>query len=272
MRTFVASAAQLCAGPDPDRNAQTARTLIEQAASRGAQLVCLPELFGWSGPGAQESSVAETVPGRTTELAAELARRHRIHIVAGSVLEKSSDPSESRCYNTAQLVGPGGDLLASYRKIHLFDVDIDGGPSVIESRNRVPGENIICLDTELGRIGLAICYDLRFPELFRALSSAGAEIIVMPSAFTAQTGESHWLPLIRARAIENQCFFIAPNQHGPTAYGFASYGHSVIVDPWGTVLAEAGDDGPATVDAELRADRIEQIRAQLPSLSHRRLS
>jgi len=258
------------AGPDPERNLETARQLVERAAREGAELVALPELFGWSGPSAAERDNAETVPGPTTELAADLARAHGIHIVVGSVLERSTDDPE-RCFNTCAIVGPDGTLLAAYRKVHLFDVDIANGPTVAESRTRAAGSQTVCIDTALGRIGLAICYDLRFPELFRRLADAGAEIVVMPSAFTAKTGAAHWMPLIRARAIENQCYFVAPNQHGATSHGFSSYGHSTIVDPWGEVLAEAGSEGPDIVTARLDADRLTRVRADLPSLTHRRL-
>ncbi|MEE8311016.1 MAG: carbon-nitrogen hydrolase family protein [Candidatus Binatia bacterium] len=270
MRSLVVSAAQMRAGPDPERNLETARQLVQRAADDGAELVALPELFGWSGPPAQERDHAETVPGPTTDFAAELARAHGMHVVAGSVLERCADDPE-RCFNTCALLGPEGTLLAAYRKIHLFDVDIVDGPRAAESRTRAAGSQTMCIDTELGRIGLAICYDLRFPELFRRLADAGAEIIVMPSAFTATTGAAHWMPLIRARAIENQCYFVAPNQHGPTSHGFSSYGHSVIIDPWGEVLAEAGEDGPDVVTARLAADRLVRVRAELPSLAHRRL-
>lgn len=270
MRSFVVSAAQLCAGPDPERNLLEAGRLVEKAASEGARLVALPELFGWSGPAKRERYHAQPVPGPITDFAAALARRHNLYVVAGSVLERSED-DPPRSFNTCQLIGPDGSMLAAYRKIHLFDADIEDGPTATESRTRAAGSETVCVQTDLGRIGLAICYDLRFPELFRRLADAGAEVVVMPSAFTAKTGAAHWMPLIRARAIENQCYFVAPDQFGPTAYGFSSYGHSAIVDPWGEVLAEGGADGPELVTAHLDGERLTRVRRDLPSLEHRRL-
>ena len=163
-----------------------------------------------------------------------------------------------KCYNTTALYGPDGKLVASYRKIHLFDVDVEGRVSVRESRTRMAGDALCCVATDLGIVGLAICYDLRFPELFRGLVDAGAEIIVMPSAFTAPTGRAHWHALVRARAIESQCFVVAPDQHGASAMGFENYGHSLIVDPWGEVLADAGPDGPALASATLDGDALDE--------------
>jgi predicted amidohydrolase len=170
------------------------------------------------------------------------------------------------------MFAPDGSLLARYRKIHLFDVSIEGQVSACESRTRQPGTEAVCVDTELGRIGLAVCYDLRFPELFRRLADAGAEVVVMPSAFTAPTGRAHWHALIRARAIENQCYFVAPNQYGPTQHGFDNFGHSIIVDPWGTVVAEAGEREEAVICATMSTTRLEEVRRSLPSLRHRRLA
>jgi nitrilase len=217
-----------------------------------------------------------------------LARRLSIHLVAGSILERATVAGEDatldravndgdaagdgRCFNTCLFFGPDGSLLARYRKIHLFDVSVGTQVRTCESRTRQPGEAPVTVDTALGRIGLAVCYDLRFPELFRRLADDGAEVVVMPSAFTAPTGAAHWHTLIRARAIENQCYFVAPNQHGPTLHGFSNYGHSLIVDPWGTVLAEGGDGGDEVVSAALSAERLAEVRRSLPSLAHRRLA
>jgi predicted amidohydrolase len=175
-------------------------------------------------------------------------------------------------FNTATLFGPDGSLVAAYRKIHLFDVDLPGRVTVKESDLRRAGDEVVCVQTELGRIGLAVCYDLRFPELFRKLADAGAEVIVMPSAFTKPTGQAHWEPLLRARAIENQCFVVAPNQYGVSTHGFEDYGNSLIVDPWGQVVARGPDNEAAVVTAMLDAAVLERVRRELPSLEHRRLA
>src|SRR5205085_5306058 len=175
-------------------------------------------------------------------------------------------------FNTTTLFGPDGSLLAVYRKIHLFDVDLPGQVTVRESHLRRAGEDVVCVETALGRIGLAVCYDLRFPDLFRKLADAGAEIVVMPSAFTRTTGQAHWEPLLRERAIENQCFMVAPNQYGLGAHGFADYGNSLVVDPWGEILARGPADEAAAVTATLDAAVLDRVRRELPSLEHRRLA
>jgi len=269
MQSFTASAIQLKAGSDEAANLAQATALVESAAAGGASLVALPEMFLWRGPQRDEPAHAQPIPGPVTRFASELAARLSIHLVAGSFLEAVA--GERRSFNTCTLFGPDGALLASYRKMHLFDVDIDGQVAIQESATRQPGDAAVCVDTPLGRIGLAVCYDLRFPELFRALADRGAEIVVMPSAFTGPTGAAHWHPLVRARAIENQVYFIAPNQFGPTGYGFDDYGHSLIVDPWGVVLADAADDGPRVVTAQVDAERLADVRRKLPASEHRRL-
>jgi predicted amidohydrolase len=269
MLSFVAAAVQMKSGPDKAANVAEASARIEEAARAGAQLVALPEVFAWRGPHDRERLEAEPVPGPTTDRMAALARRLGIHLVAGSLLEARPDGLP---YNTTTLFSPDGSLLALYRKIHLFDIDLPGRVTIRESDLRAPGSEVVCVATALGRIGLAVCYDLRFPELFRRLADAGAEIVVMPSAFTRPTGLAHWEPLLRARAIENQCFVIAPNQFGAGSAGFSDYGNSLLVDPWGTVLARGGDDEPGVVSATLDADVLERVRRELPSLAHRRLA
>jgi predicted amidohydrolase len=268
MRSFTASAIQFHPDSDKQANRLAIGDLVDRAAQAGAELVALPELCYWRGPQNDEPAQAEPIPGPTSEFAAALARRAGVYLAAGSMLERSD---EERCFNTALLFGPGGDLLARYRKIHLFDVEIDGTVRTAESKTRRPGDGTACVSTPLGTIALAVCYDLRFPELFRQLSSQGAEIVVLPSAFTATTGAAHWHTLVRARAIENQCYFIAPDQYGPTTHGFEDYGHSLIVDPWGEVLADAGGGGPHVICAKLDGAWIDSVRRRLPSLAHRRL-
>jgi len=270
MQTFAAAAVQMKSGPDKWANVAEASSRIVQAAEAGAQLVALPEVFAWRGPHDRERLEAEPIPGPTTDAMASLARRLGIHLVAGSLLEARGDGELP--YNTTALFGPDGGLLALYRKIHLFDVDLPGRVTIRESSLRAPGAEVVCADTALGRIGLAVCYDLRFPELFRRLSEAGAEVVVMPSAFTRPTGQAHWEPLLRARAIENQCFVIAPNQYGAGSAGFSDFGNSMIIDPWGVVLARGADEEAGLVTATLEAGVLERVRRELPSLTHRRLA
>jgi deaminated glutathione amidase len=272
MQSFRASAIQMSAGPDKEANLAMAGELVAAAAAAGADLVALPEVFAWRGPQEREPEMAEPLAGRIGTFASALARRLGIWLVAGSILESDDAASGGRkCFNTTALFSRDGTLAASYRKIHLFDVDVEGRIQVRESKTRLAGGEPCCIDTELGRIGIAICYDLRFPELFRELAAAGAEIMVLPSAFTAPTGRAHWHTLVRARAIENQCYFLAPNQFGASAMGFENYGHSLIVDPWGEVLADGGPGGPCVVTAELSAGLLTRVRSELPALSHRRL-
>jgi predicted amidohydrolase len=188
-------------------------------------------------------------------------------LLGGSILE--AIPDNPKAYNTSLLFGPAGNLLATYRKIHLFDVDLANGVSLRESDVREHGDEVVTARTELGTMGLSVCYDLRFPELYRGLAEQGAHLIFVPSAFTAFTGQAHWKPLLRARAIENQTYIIAADQFGKSAKSFECHGHSMIVDPWGTILAEL-PDGPGVITAEIDLDYLAKVRAELPALQHRR--
>jgi len=264
---FTAAVVQMGAGPDTAANLARIEIRVAEAAAAGAQLVTLPELCLWRGPGRDYTAHAETIPGPLSDRLGHLAARHRIHLAAGSILERST--VAQRCYNTALLFGPDGTLLARYRKIHLFDVAITGGPVARESSLIAPGDTVVVVETDLGRIGLAICYDLRFPELFRAMVARGAEIIVLPAAFTRHTGQRHWQILLRARAIENQVYVVAPGLIGPMENGIPTYGHSMVVDPWGEVVARLTTQEGIAV-ATLDRDRLREIRTQLPALTHRR--
>jgi predicted amidohydrolase len=225
-------------------------------------------VFAWRGPRADEAASIEAIPGVTTDAMAALARSCGVHLCAGSILE--AIPGDRRAYNTSCLFAPDGTLLARYRKLHLFDVDLPGRVSVRESDSRAPGDEVVAVPTPLGVLGLSICYDLRFPALYRRLSQAGADVLLVPAAFTFHTGSAHWDVLCRARAIENQCYLIAPNQTGMSPHGFADWGNSCIVDPWGRVLARGGD-GEGVVVAEIDLDYLAQVRRELPCLSHARL-
>ncbi len=267
---FLAAAVQLNCTSDEARNWAQARDLIERAAGHGAQLVATPENTNFLGPHGAKVERAEPVEGPTIGRFAELARKHQLHVLVGSFNERSDEPD--RCFNTSVLLGPDGDVLGTYRKIHLFDVDVSPEVRFLESTTCKPGDTPVVVDTALGRIGLTICYDLRFAELYRRLVEMGAEIVTIPSAFTDTTGKAHWHTLVRARAIEAQCYVIAPGQHGKhDDQGLRdSYGHSLIVDPWGLATAEASD-GPNLAIAEIDLERVRRIRQQIPITQHRRL-
>src|SRR5580658_5882431 len=287
--TYLAAAIQMSAGSDKTANLERAERLIRIAAARGVNLVALPEMFNWRGPSPHAPAAAEALDGESLGRMARLASELRIHLVAGSIAERTSadrtsgertsderasaertSDDSTRSYNTSVLFGPDGERLAVYRKIHLFDVDLPGRVTVRESESKLPGTAVVSASTPLGEIGLSVCYDIRFPELYRRLAFAGAQIITLPSAFTFPTGEAHWETLIRARAIENQVYLIAPAQWGPNAKGYSDYGNSMIVDPWRRVLARAADQEGEVV-APLEIDYLERVRRELPALSHARL-
>jgi predicted amidohydrolase len=268
MDRYVAAAVQMCSGPDRARNLAHARALVREAAARGARLVVLPEVFAWRGPRGDEAAAAEPIPGPTTEAMAALARELGVHLCAGSLLEAVA--GEARPFNTSCLFDPSGRLVGRYRKLHLFDVDLPGRATVRESATRAAGCEVVAAGTELGTLGLSICYDLRFPELYRRLVRAGAEVLLAPSAFTFVTGAAHWEVLCRARAIENQCYLIAADQTGTSPHGHADWGDSLVVDPWGRVLARAGE-GESVVTAEIDRGALARVRRELPCLTHARL-
>jgi deaminated glutathione amidase len=265
---FLAAAVQMLASSDKAANLDEARRWVRAAAAQGGRVIALPEVFIWRGNKSDESKTAETIPGPSSRALASLARELGIYLLGGSILEEI--PGSAKAYNTSLFFGPSGDLIASYRKIHLFDVDLAEGVSVRESDTRAFGNAVVVAETELCPIGLSICYDVRFPELYRALASQGAKLIVVPSAFTAYTGKAHWEPLLRARAIENQVYVVAPGQFGKNTKSFETYGHSMIVDPWGKILGELSD-GPGMVMAEIDLDYLAKVRAELPALNHRKL-
>jgi predicted amidohydrolase len=268
MMKFLAAAVQMLASSDKAANLDEAKRWVRAAASKGARVIALPEVFIWRGRKSEERKAAEAIPGPTSEELAGLARELEIYLLGGSILEEI--PGGEKAYNTSLLFGPQGKLLASYRKIHLFDVDLVQGVSVRESDTRAFGNAIVVAATELCPMGLTVCYDLRFPELYRGLATQGAQLIFVPSAFTAYTGKAHWEPLLRARAIENQIYVIAPGQFGTSTQSFETYGHSMIVDPWGKISAEL-PDGPGFVTAEIDLDYLAKVRAELPALTHRKL-
>jgi predicted amidohydrolase len=266
---FRVAAIQMLASDDKAANVNEAVRWIRKAASDGAQLVALPEVFMWRGEKNNEREAAEPLPGPTSEAMASLARELEIHILAGSILE--AIPESHKVYNTSLLFDPRGQLIARYRKIHLFDVDLANGVCARESETRAYGDTAVVAPTELCPMGLTICYDLRFPELYRALAKQRAQLIFVPSAFTSYTGQAHWETLLRARAIENQVYVIAPDQFGKNPKSFETHGHSMIIDPWGKILATLAD-GPGIIIGEIDLDYLMKVRAELPALTHCKLS
>jgi len=260
---FKVALAQMSVGSDRDENLSAAESVITQAVKGGAKLVALPEVFQFVGDASLWIANAETLEGPTCSKMSELARKHGIYLLAGSFLEQSEEPRRVR--NTSVFYGPDGSRLAVYRKMHLFEVTLPDGVVFSEVDHTVAGDEVVTVETELGRFGLSICYDLRFPELYRAMMLRGVDIVLAPSAFTAFTGKDHWKLLLRARAVENQVYMLAPNQAGRAVTGVEFYGHSLVVDPWGDVLAE-GDDGPALVTAEIDVGHVADIRRRLTAL------
>ncbi len=264
---MLAGAIQLNTTEDTLRNLQTADRLVRQAAAMGAELVVLPEK--WSVLGRAEAMLAgaEPLDGRCITWARSVAAELGIDLVAGSIVERV--PGQAKSSNTSVHIGPDGEIKAIYRKLHMFDVEVDG-VVYAESEHEQPGAEIVTSEVQAGAgLGLSVCYDLRFPELYRALATRGALVVTAPSAFTLATTRDHWEVLVRARAIENQCFVIAPNQIGAHPPGHRSGGRSLIVDPWGLALATAPDTETAIV-AELDFELLGDVRRRLPSLANRR--
>jgi predicted amidohydrolase len=259
----VAAVQQVCT-ESRDDNLSRAAAHIREAADAGATLVVLPELFASLGSGRSMRAVAELGDGPTVAWAREHAARHTIWLVAGSFVERAGD----QLFNTSPLVAPTGELVATYRKIHLFDVEVKGA-GTHESEVFAAGRELVVVPMDEVPMGLTTCYDLRFPEPFRILALRGAGIVALPSAFTAATGSPHWEPLVRARAIENQVFVIAPDQCGTSPDGIARHGHSLVVDPWGRILGDGGvAEGVIVVDLDLV--ELERARRAVPSLANRR--
>jgi predicted amidohydrolase len=265
-RKIRAAAIQMSSTPDKEENKATAEARIREAVSAGADIVALPELWSCHGLDEVYRENAEPVPGPTTEFMGDLARELGVYLLGGSILE--GEPGARRLSNTSTFFDPSGDMTAVYRKIHLFDVKVSDR-EYLESANIAPGNEIVTAKAGAATLGLSVCYDVRFPELYRLLSLRGAEILAVPAAFTLQTGKDHWELLLRTRAVENQAFVVAPAQWGQKADRRWTYGRSMIVDPWGTVLATCPDrDGFAL--ATLDIDYLDSFRAEFPALANRR--
>ncbi|MGB2924933.1 MAG: carbon-nitrogen hydrolase family protein [Limnothrix sp.] len=267
MKSYLAAAVQMTSKPDLARNLGDAEDLIYLAVNQGAKLVTLPENFSFLGEESKKMSQAEAIATQSEKFLKTMAQRFQITLLGGGF---PVPVGENKVFNTALMIGPDGQELARYHKTHLFDVDLPDGNTYAESSTVQAGEMLpqVSEAGNLGCIGLSVCYDVRFPELYRHLSQQGAAVLCIPAAFTAYTGKDHWETLIKARAIENTCYVIAPAQTG-NHYGMRySHGHAMIIDPWGTVLDDAGAH-PGVAIAEINAGRLQQVRQQMPALKHR---
>lgn len=267
MKSYLAAAIQMTSLPDLEKNLVQAEELIELAVHQGAELVTLPENFSFLGEEAFKISQASAIATESEKFLKTMAQRFQVTILGGGF---PVPVDTNKVYNTALLIDPSGQELYRYQKIHLFDVDLPDGNTYRESNTVMAGSQLpqVYPAKELGNLGLSVCYDVRFPELYRHLAHMGAEILFVPAAFTAYTGKDHWQVLLQARAIENTCYVIAPAQTGQHYALRQSHGHAMIIDPWGVIIADAGDK-PGVAIAEIDPVRIEQIRRQMPSLQHR---
>lgn len=267
MKSYLAAAIQMTSKPDLETNLAVAADLVELAVRRGAELVTLPENFSFLGQEIDKVKQASAIAQQSEKFLKTMAQRHQITIFGGGFPIPVGDGKVS---NTALMIDPNGEELARYQKVHLFDVNLPDGNTYQESETVKAGTALppIAISPELGKIGLSVCYDVRFPELYRALSKERAEILLIPAAFTAYTGKDHWQVLLQARAIENTTYVIAPAQTGHHYARRQSHGHGMIIDPWGIVLSDAGED-PGVAIAEINPSRLEQVRRQMPSLDHR---
>jgi len=238
---------------------------IDEAAGHGAKMVAMPENIHYIGTKEGTFASAETIPGPMSDFFCSKAKEHGIWLNCGSIGEVI--PNEQKLFNTSLLINPAGKIAARYEKIHLYDVDIKNGPSTKESDTKKAGSNIVVCDTDFCKVGLSICYDMRFPELYRIMALKGAKVMFVPANYTLFTGKDHWEVILRTRAIENQCYLVAPAQIGKKP-AFQSYGRSMIINPWGTVLTTA-EDREGLIYAEIDPDYVDVIRAQLPSFPNR---
>ncbi|MCS7031303.1 MAG: carbon-nitrogen hydrolase family protein [Gloeomargarita sp. SKYG116] len=265
--SYLAAALQMTSGPDVEQNLNQLTDLVELACRRGAILIGLPENFAFMGDEQQKATQAPYIATAAERCLRTLAQRFQVTILAGGMPVPADN---HRVYNRALVMTPEGEIAVAYDKVHLFDVNLPDGNTYQESRTVVAGAQLppVYHQPDLGAIGLSICYDVRFPELYRHLAKVGAEILFIPAAFTAYTGKDHWQVLLQARAIENTCYVLAPAQVGWHYPRRQTHGHAMIVDPWGVVLADAGDQ-PGLAMAEINPERLAQVRRQMPSLQHR---
>jgi deaminated glutathione amidase len=268
MKSYLAAAIQMTSSPDLERNLAQAEELIELAVRRGAELIGLPENFAFIGGEEEKIRQADNIATQTEKFLHTAAQKFQVTILGGGFPVPVGE--KHQVFNTALLIGANGEELSRYEKTHLFDVDLPDGNTYRESSTVMAGMTLpgVYQSPELGGLGLSVCYDVRFPELYRHLSKMGADVMFVPAAFTAYTGKDHWQVLLQARAIENTCYIIAPAQTGTHYAMRQTHGHAMIIDPWGTILSDAGDL-PGCAIAEINPTRIEQVRRQMPSLQHR---
>ena len=265
-RKYKAAVVQLDSQHDKRENLKTACRFIDEAAAEGVKLVSFPEFMNLCGDNEGKDGGAESIPGYTTEILMAKAREHGIYIHSGSLCEEI--PGGGRAYNTSVIIDPEGTIISQYRKLHTFDAALPDGTVFQESAQIQPGGDIVTVDTALGKLGMSICYDIRFPELYRLMALEGAQVIFTPACFTLPTGKDHWEPILRTRAIENGCYIVAAGQIGKKDR-FTAYGNSMVVDPWGTVIARAKEQ-VGFVCAEIDLDYLDSVREKNPALRNRR--
>ena len=267
-RTVQVAVLQYCAGPNQYCTRPLMMRLIKEAANNGAEFICLPECANFLAEDrvALREFAEDEASSESLSCLQQLAKTYQIHISAGSLIMRADN--DDRQANRGYLIGPDGSVLARYNKIHMFDADVGDGKQYRESEHFKPGDRLVHHKTEIGHIGLTICYDIRFPHLYRLLGKAGVEMITIPAAFTKTTGTAHWHVLQRARAIETGSFILAAAQCGTHADGRQTFGHSLIINPWGKILADAGDRANVFVQAEINLDEVQQARAALRHLQH----
>ena len=268
MQKLKIAAVQMTSGSDKEKNLKQAEKLITKAAKARAKFIVLPEVFNFRGNLNEAAKASEPIPGYSTNFISSLAKKYKVWILIGSLMECVR--AGVKPYNTSILINPQGKIIVKYRKIHLFDIRLKG-KEILESKRNQAGKNPKLVQVDKTKVGLSICYDLRFPELYRQYSKKGAEILCIPSSFTKPTGEAHWHTLIKARAIENLAYVIAPAQAGIGSAGIKTFGHSLIVDPWGKILAEGPANGETVIFADIDLDYLKKIRKNLPALEHRKL-
>ncbi|MGF1574341.1 MAG: carbon-nitrogen hydrolase family protein [Cyanophyceae cyanobacterium] len=270
MRPYLAAAVQMTSVSDLSANLHQAEELIEFAVQQGCELITLPENFSFMGPEVEKIAQAGEIQTQTEMFLHKMSQRFQVTLLGGGY---PVPDGQGRFFNTASLLNPNGEEISRYQKIHLFDVDLPDGNTYQESKSVTPGEDVVVASTQnLGILGMSVCYDIRFPELYRALVDAGSEVLLIPAAFTAYTGQVHWQLLVQARAVENTCYVVAPAQVGLHYARRQCHGHAMIVDPWGVVLADAGGDKPGVAIAEINPERLRQVRQQMPSLEHRQMT
>lgn len=266
MKKIKIAVIQMNSGHDKERNLRAAVKLLNRAIARKANFILLPETFNFRGNTVDLTKIAENIPGLSTEILIDIARKNRVYILGGSIYEKSS--IKYKFYNSSVLIDEYGKIKAVYRKMHLFDVSLNGR-RIKESKIFLDGRKPILSTVLRTKVGLSICYDLRFPELYRKYSELGAKLLCVPSSFTITTGQAHWETLLRARAIENQCFILAPNQYGVGNEGVLTYGNSMVIDPWGEILVRASGDREEIIYAELDIHKLDKLRESFPVLKDR---